>query len=262
MKIKTKKLLLLSLVLFSFFLLILNIFVSTRIIYHYQVNKISTNEKVVMLTFDDGPQTTADNQILDILEAENVSGTFFQVGKTIEEGLNNFNQAVSDEFLSLEKRILTGPSFSWIGNHTYSHNRYVNKQKLAVAELNKTHAILEKIYQDILDLSINQELVPTRLSYLQYFNGMDYISEKTNNKYFIRGYLGHDYKEEETGKKKILSEYLSHLKSGQIFVCHTRNYAQEWLGELIHTLKDKGYKFASFNPASPSYYKNFGKLVP
>lgn len=255
MQLKTKVLLLLSLISFCLTFLILNILVSTHLIYTYEVNQISTKEKIVMLTFDDGPNVTDDNAILDILEQEEVSGMFFQTGINIDQ------KVYSSAYQYLENRILTGPSFSWIGNHTYAHRNYINNAKLAIEEINKTQILLQKIYQQFLNISINTELVPTRMAYLQYFNGMDYVAKKTDNNYFIRGYLGTDYKEEKTGKEKILHQYLSHLHPGQIFICHTRKYAKEWLPELIHNLKDKGYKFASFNPNSPNYYKKFGKLI-
>lgn len=262
MTLKTKTLLLLILSLFFGSFLILNILVSTAVInYTYEVNKIATKEKVVMLTFDDGPELSADSAILDILEAEQVSGTFFQIGKFIEERVDNSDPTSSSQYLALQKRMLTGSSYSWIGNHTYSHQNYIHQQKLLIEELNKTDKMLAELYQNILNIKIDQELVPTRLAYLQYFNGMDYIAKATNNEYFVRGYLGTDYNEAKTGKQKILQQYLRNLRPGQIYVCHTRSYAKEWLPDLIHILKNKGYKFASFNPNSPNYYKNFGKLV-
>lgn len=262
MKIKAKILLLVSFITLGLTVLILNILVNTRTIYSYEVNRIQTKEKVVMLTFDDGPLVPADDEILDILEKEKVSGMFFQIGRHINQRLHNPNENISKQYLAVQKRILTGSSFSWIGNHTYHHANYINKQKWAIEDLTQTQTLLQQIYKQILNININPELVPTRWSYLQYFNGMDYIAQQTNNKYFIRGYLGTDYKEAKTGKHKIIAQYLSHLHPGQIFVCHTRNYAKEWLPELIKIIKSKGYKFASFNPYSPNYYKKFGKLVP
>ncbi|WP_368486967.1 polysaccharide deacetylase family protein [Spiroplasma sp. DGKH1] len=261
MKVKIKILLLLTISTLTIFILILNILVNTHKIYNYEVNRVNTKQKVVMLTFDDGPEASADNAILDILEKEKVSGMFFQIGQNIDHRLYNKDPNIANKYLALQRRILTGPSYSWIGSHTYSHLNYLNRQKLAVQELNHTYKLLQKIYQNILKMTITPELVPTRFAYLQYFNGMDYIGQKTNNKYFIRGYLGTDYNEERSGKNKILQEYLSHLRPGQIFVCHTRNYAKLWLPELVRILKEKGYQFASFNPNSPHYYQKYGKLV-
>lgn len=229
----------------------INILVSTQKIGTYEVNRIQTNKKIVMLTFDDGPDYP-DRDILNILNKEDVPGMFFQIGKNIvERGQDPVIQKLTKDMIN---------SGSWIGSHTFNHLNYLHKNKLAVQELKQTFKLLYDFYQN-LGIQINQELVPTRFGYLQNFQGMDYIGRKTGNKYFVRGYLGTDYDEEKTGKNVIIQQYLKHLKPGQIFVCHTRAYAKEWLPDLIHILKGKGYQFASFNPSHPHYYKNYGKLV-
>ena len=43
-------------------------------------NKIKTNQKVVALSFDDGPNEPYTSQILDILNRYNFKATFFVVG--------------------------------------------------------------------------------------------------------------------------------------------------------------------------------------
>ena len=44
-----------------------------------------SDEKVVYLTFDDGPTSKVTPKILDVLEKENVKATFFVVGKHVKE---------------------------------------------------------------------------------------------------------------------------------------------------------------------------------
>lgn len=44
----------------------------------------STEDKVVALTFDDGPNAKYTPAILDILSEKGVSATFFMVGKSVE----------------------------------------------------------------------------------------------------------------------------------------------------------------------------------
>ncbi|MEK4080738.1 polysaccharide deacetylase family protein [Solibacillus sp. FSL K6-1126] len=46
---------------------------------------IKTNEKVVALTFDDGPHPKYTEQILDLLEQYEAKGTFFIVGQLAEK---------------------------------------------------------------------------------------------------------------------------------------------------------------------------------
>lgn len=72
----------------------------------------SNEEKIVFLTFDDGPSTTVTPEILKVLKEQDVKATFFVMGKTIEAGGN--------ESKALLKEIYENGHA--IGNHTYSHN--------------------------------------------------------------------------------------------------------------------------------------------
>ena len=46
----------------------------------------SNEEKIVFLTFDDGPSTTVTPEVLKVLKEKDVKATFFVLGKTIEQG--------------------------------------------------------------------------------------------------------------------------------------------------------------------------------
>lgn len=52
-----------------------------------------SNEKLIALTFDDGPRAKTTNRILDILEANNSSATFFVVGYNIEKNKETIKRA-------------------------------------------------------------------------------------------------------------------------------------------------------------------------
>jgi chitin deacetylase len=73
--------------------------------------RIETQQKVVALTFDDGPTRIHTDEILGILREENVKATFYLVGSEIEENRGE-----------IEKIIAEGHE---IGNHTYNHKRMV-----------------------------------------------------------------------------------------------------------------------------------------
>lgn len=68
-----------------------------------------TNEKLVALTFDDGPHKYRTPEILDILDKYNVKATFFVVG------------AMAHEYKDIIKREIN--SGHEIGNHTYNHSK-------------------------------------------------------------------------------------------------------------------------------------------
>lgn len=70
-----------------------------------------SNEKVVYLTFDDGPSSKVTPKILDILKKENIKATFFVVGKHVKE------------YPEIVKRAYNEGHF--IANHGYSHNNKI-----------------------------------------------------------------------------------------------------------------------------------------
>lgn len=65
------------------------------------------DERVVALTFDDGPNPPYTSAILDVLEREHVRATFFVVGRAVAAYPSVVRREVRDE--------------DAIGNHTWSH---------------------------------------------------------------------------------------------------------------------------------------------
>ncbi len=74
------------------------------------VDKTKIKDKIMFLTFDDGPLLGSDN-IITILQEENVKATMFMVGKHIKKSKYNkktFNRAVEEPLVL-------------VANHTYTH---------------------------------------------------------------------------------------------------------------------------------------------
>lgn len=71
--------------------------------------RIPTNEKIVYLTFDDGPVPEVTPQVLEILAKHNIQATFFCVGENVAKHPNLFKQ--------IKK---AGHA---VGNHTHNHVR-------------------------------------------------------------------------------------------------------------------------------------------
>jgi peptidoglycan/xylan/chitin deacetylase (PgdA/CDA1 family) len=75
------------------------------------VDRVNTKEKVIALTFDDGPTPDRTREILDILDSEKILATFFLNGKSLER-------------YPEVGRLLVNSGHE-IGNHSYSHKRMV-----------------------------------------------------------------------------------------------------------------------------------------
>jgi len=69
--------------------------------------KVKTNDKVLYITFDDGPHPTITPLVLNILDEYNAKATFFCVGENVTKYPDIFNQIINKGHA--------------VGNHTYNH---------------------------------------------------------------------------------------------------------------------------------------------
>jgi peptidoglycan/xylan/chitin deacetylase (PgdA/CDA1 family) len=85
--------------------------------------QVETDEKIIALSFDDGPNEPYTSRLLDTLDAYDMKATFFQVGRCAQR------------FPSTTRRVVQ--SGHVLGNHSYSHSftRYVKqpRQELEIA---------------------------------------------------------------------------------------------------------------------------------
>jgi len=97
-----------------------------------EIDKINTNEKIVVFTFDAGAGNNSLNKILDVLEKYSIKGTFFLTGKWAEEN-PLLTKQISEEGHE-------------IFNHTYGHP-YLTKlsSEEITDELNKANEIIFNI---------------------------------------------------------------------------------------------------------------------
>ncbi|MEW8971337.1 MAG: polysaccharide deacetylase family protein, partial [Mesobacillus sp.] len=91
-------------------------------------SQVETDEKVVAITFDDGPTQQVED-ILPLLEKYDAKATFFLIGNEIEE--------------NPEAAQMIASAGHQIGNHTYSHNRMVLKSPSFIKEeIEKTNTLI------------------------------------------------------------------------------------------------------------------------
>ncbi|MGL4848790.1 MAG: polysaccharide deacetylase family protein [Clostridium sp.] len=84
----------------------------------------ASSEKVIYLTFDDGPSKIPCTQILDILKAQNVKGTFFILGNEIK-GNEDILKRIADEGHALGLHSMTHDR-----NNLYSNDKNFLKEML------------------------------------------------------------------------------------------------------------------------------------
>lgn len=97
------------------------------------VYRAPIKEKVVALTFDDGPHPTFTPEILAILKQKQVKATFFMIGKEMEKYPEVVRQVVRQGHV--------------IGNHTYTHpsNIEADTQGQVRRELEQCEKVIERM---------------------------------------------------------------------------------------------------------------------
>ena len=96
------------------------------------VARVDTNERVVALTFDDGPDPWHTPRVLAVLDQHHVKATFFMMGRNVER-----YPEVAREVLRRGHEI---------GNHSYSHPRLILMSPSRVRdEIARTDTLLRGI---------------------------------------------------------------------------------------------------------------------
>lgn len=180
---------------------------------------IDIDDKVVALTFDDGPSKYTA-KILDTLKKYDACATFFVIGNKVEF----YNE-------TLKRMINEGNE---IGNHSYNHkwlNR-LSKQEFQ-DELNKTQ---EKVKQVT---GFTPKLFrPTYGGY------SDRLKSYTDLTFVLWDVDSSDWKVKK--KEKILNNIIPNVKDGSIILMHDNHeYSANAIDSVVKTLHDKGYKFVT-----------------
>lgn len=180
---------------------------------------ISMDDKVVALTFDDGPSQYTD-KILKLLKKYDACATFFVVGNKV-----NFYDDTLREMLK---------QGSEIGNHSYSHKLLTRlSEKEFKEDLNKTQEIIKKL------TGFTPKVF--RPTYGGYTNK---IKKYTDLSFVLWDVDSRDWSVKK--KDKILKNVLPNVKSGSIVLMHDNHeYSLKALEPMIKELKAKGYKFVT-----------------
>lgn len=199
-------------------------------------------QKIVYLTFDDGPVPIVTDRILDVLRAENVKATFFVVGKEIE---------TREEIL---KRIYE--EGHTIGLHTYTHNfnKLYRNPEMFISEMLKERELINglldinptvvrfpggsagRMTQDLLDKLHSNEM--------KVFDWNVDLEDGIHGEMSVRQIVENGTKLNAKYSRIII---LAHTNSNNL------NTAKA-LPEIIKYYKNLGYEFAPIDDGTKEYY--------
>ncbi|BCG59948.1 hypothetical protein PUR_33730 [Paenibacillus sp. URB8-2] len=194
--------------------------------YDIKPNDESTNKKVVLLTFDDGPKEAKTiNSIFDTLEKHNAKAIFFVNGYRIKE---------HPELLKLIQE-----RGGIIGNHSWDH----------IVLKDKPYAAVKKQIEDVQRI-VKEVTGETPVFFRPPHGAGGDVGKKVaaeNGLLYMtwsNGSLDWTMGEKEAGKTgKIIKNVTDQLHSGSNILMHELPWTTEALDTLLTTLEGKGYGF-------------------
>lgn len=188
--------------------------------------QVETNQKVIALTFDDGP---ADNTslILPLLEKYNAKATFFLIGAEIEKYPEEARRIAQEGHQ--------------IGNHTYSHNRMIFKTPSYYKdEIEKTDQLIQNTgYKGEIDVRPpnGKKLI-----------GLPYYLKKHNRDTITWNLEPDTFYTTVSDKVKYVTE---NIEPGSIILLHPMydktGKAIQTIEGILHVLSKEGYTFVTVN---------------
>lgn len=187
-------------------------------------------EKVVALTFDDGPNDPYTTQILDVLKQEGVHATFFVVGQNAERQPGTVRRIVAEG--------------NDLGNHSYRHR--------------KRDALLDLHYDDMTRANdVLRGITGTLPRLYRAPNGFHTPwSLRAVGEHGLRA-VGWDVESndwDEPGVDTIVMRTVNHVQAGSIILLHDgdntrlgtdRSQQVQAVRGIIETLKARGYRFVT-----------------
>lgn len=190
------------------------------------VPRVETSERVVALTFDDGPTPEATDKVLSVLQSRGVKATFFVIGGALEEH-PELGQRIAQEGHEL-------------GNHSYSHERMIFKTPSFIRdEVERTDRLIRNTgYQGPIQF---RPPYGKKLVLLPYYLG------KTNRKCITWDVEPDTNADVAKDADKIVAHVLAQARPGSIILLHVMyKSGAPSLGAvsgIIDGLRQQGYEF-------------------
>lgn len=191
--------------------------------------EVHTSQKVIALTFDDGPDPTETARILDVLKQYNARCTFFAIGKRLAA------------YPEIARRIVAEDHE--LANHTYTHmyfKRPISKQ-LVYQELEQTE-------QEIIKITGKRSTL-FRPPGGMYDEALVDVSNRMGLKPILWSWHQDTRDWNRPGVYNISSKVIRNAHNGDIVLFHDHVHGQSQttsaLKLILPELQNKGYRFVT-----------------
>ncbi|MGO2863669.1 MAG: polysaccharide deacetylase family protein [Brevibacterium sp.] len=191
------------------------------------VSRIETDDRVVALTFDDGPTDADADAVLDVLADRDVPATFYVNGKDVEGNGSTM------------QRIIEGGHE--IGNHTWSHRPMAFVSPSTVAEeIEPADEVIRATGYDG-PLTFRPPNGKKLLTLPLYLAKHDRLTVTWDVAY-------EDWSGNTQSSVDIVDATVDNTQPGSIILLHPwfgRTTTQKSIGPVIDRLKEQGYRFVT-----------------
>ncbi|MFX4271741.1 polysaccharide deacetylase family protein [Propionibacteriaceae bacterium Y1700] len=191
------------------------------------VHRVETDEKIVALTFDDGPTDADADAVLDVLEDRGVPATFYVNGQDVEPNASTMRRIIDDGHQ--------------IGNHTWSHRPMIFISPSDVAdEIESTDRAIRATGYDK-PLTFRPPHGKKLLTLPLYLAEHDRLTVTWDVAY-------EDWSGKPQSTEDLVDATVEQTRPGSIILLHPwfgRTGTQEAIGPVIDQLQAQGYRFVT-----------------
>lgn len=187
------------------------------------LRRVPTTQKVVTLTFDDGPNPQTTPRVLEALRREGVKATFFLIGAHLEQHPDLARQELAEGHA--------------LGNHTW-HHFFLDRMdaECTASEMEITSRLIET--------TTGQHPTWFRPPGGYYSEDVLRTSHQLNQRVVLWSGDARDWA--KPSPEVIRSRTLAALKPGAILLLHDSSpHTAAALPELLRQIKGRGYRFAT-----------------
>jgi peptidoglycan-N-acetylglucosamine deacetylase len=204
---------------------------------------IITNEKIIALTFDDGPNGKYTEEVLTILDKYKIKATFFVIGKNIAPNRDGLTKNSTNEHIVSQNRAELLKAYSAghvIGTHSYTHPMMDKISEAAYKEeLNLSADAIHEV--------IGKYPVLFRPPYGRCTIPYSEITKNMGYSIITWSDVADDYNIHLTTSMKIANDITQLAKPGGIILLHdgggNRTKTVNALPKIIESLTKEGYRF-------------------
>lgn len=200
----------------------------SRVLQYGIVHGVPTREKVVALTFDDGPHPKYTPEILKILDRYHVKATFFMIGSRM------------NEYPGIVKEVVARGHA--IGNHTYTHPHDIEAD--TEGQIKEELENCERVIERFTGKRTHIFRPPRGL-----LDGTVFSIASEEKYWTVLWTVSADH-HEATTPELMAQRVLKYVKPGGIILLHDGMYSSRWKDVeathlIIEALRKKGYRFVT-----------------